>query len=179
MINRNGFYKKTRRGKVVRLIHEKYLRTDVGCGYVGGIQLSEDRLRGMVSESPHQQCLVIDTNIALHQIDLLEYKCSAISIVIVLQTVLQELRHLNISCFHRMQSLLKDEHRSFVFYPNELCAETSTQRTQDELVNDFNDRAIRKAAKYFNDLLAGVGKTILISNDKNNRVSKDNTFREI
>ena len=43
--------------------------------------------------------------------------------VLVLQTVLQELRNLNLSVFKRMCSLITDEKKMYVFYPNELSAE--------------------------------------------------------
>ena len=43
----------------------------------------------IVNEAPHKQVIIIDTNIALHQIDALDHKCPATCLVIVLQTVLQ------------------------------------------------------------------------------------------
>lgn len=41
---------------------------------------------------------------------------------------LQELKHLNLSVFKRLESLLKDESRSYIFYPNEFSAETAVLR---------------------------------------------------
>ena len=165
-----AFYKRTRKGKVVRLVHQKYLRLDVGYGYIGANSIPESKLREIVASAPHKQLLVIDTNVALHQIDVLEYKCPATSLVVVLQTVLQELRHLNLATYRRLNALLKDENRFYIFFPNELAAETSILRKQKEIVNDFNDRAIRKAVEHFNLALNGVGKAIMISNDRDNQV---------
>jgi hypothetical protein len=36
-----AFVKKTRKGKVIKLVREKYLREDVGCGYLFGSCVSK------------------------------------------------------------------------------------------------------------------------------------------
>jgi exosome complex exonuclease DIS3/RRP44 len=125
---RKAFNKKTRKGKVIRIVQEKYLRHDVECGYLAGNIVSAEVLCDAVSKSAHKQLLVIDTNIALHQIDILEYSCPIISMIVIAQTVLQELRHLNISVYRRIISILKDESRSFIFYPNEISVATTILR---------------------------------------------------
>lgn len=125
---RKAFYKKTRKGKVIKIVQEKYLRHDVECGYLVGNIISADALQQAVANSEHKQLLIIDTNIALHQIDILEFKCDAISMVVVPQTVLQELRHLNLSIYRRVVAILKDVSRSFIFYPNEISVATTILR---------------------------------------------------
>ena len=50
---------------------------------------TQQDLRQIVDEAPHKQIMIIDTNIALHQIDALDHKCPATCLVVVLQTVLQ------------------------------------------------------------------------------------------
>ena len=89
--------------------------------------------------------------------------------MIILQTVLQELRHLNLSVYRRMIALMKDETRQFIFFPNELTESTSLMRNRQESMNDANDRAIRSAAAFYNTALAGCGTVILISNDAENQ----------
>lgn len=166
-----AFHKRTRKGKVIRIVQEKYLRSDANFGYVKQACLSESDLRDIVSKAPHKQLLVIDTNIALHQIDVLEYKCPATALIVVLQTVLQELRHLNLATYRRLTALLKDDNRSYVFYPNELSASTLLLRPASEIMNDFNDRSIRRATQFYNSALSGVGNAVMISNDRDNQVS--------
>ena len=153
MQQKNCFFKRTRKGKIIKLTQEKYLRSDTGCGYLHGCQIESNDLRTLVAEAPHKQLLIIDTNIALHQIDILDHRCPATSLVVVLQTVLQELRHLNLSVYRRLETLIRDESKSFIFYPNELSATTSVLRDPSESINDANDRAIRNAALYFRDVL--------------------------
>lgn len=125
---RRVFYKKTRKGKVVQPVQEKYLHADLECGYMGGKIVSQSMLADMVAQAAHKQLLVIDTNIALHQIDVLEYKCPATSTIVILQTVLQELKHLNSNVHARIMELIKDPTRSFIFYPNEASSVTMVQR---------------------------------------------------
>lgn len=71
---------------------------------------------------------IIDTNIALHHMDFLEHQSIASSLVVIPQTVLSELKKLNLSMERRLLSLLKDEKRSFIFFPNEMCATTWYKR---------------------------------------------------
>lgn len=149
----HSFFKRTRKGKVVRLVKEQYLHDDIECGYYLGRQLSKQELRALVAQSPSKQLLVVDTNIALHQIDVLEHPCPATSLVVVLQTVLQELKHLNVSVYRRVLNLLKDEGKSFIFLPNELMVTTCVTREKDESINDSNDRAIRMATRYLHSLV--------------------------
>jgi len=147
------FYKKTRkRGKVVKIVEEKYYRSDIGCGYLfsnlntsdhdnddvmdvsesssadTNAGISVDDLKKMVHHAAHKQLLLIDTNIALHQIDVLEYNCAATALVVVLQTVLQELKHINTSVYRRMLELMKTPTKSFIFYPNEASYHTAVFR---------------------------------------------------
>jgi exosome complex exonuclease DIS3/RRP44 len=123
-----AFLRRTRKGKIVKIVNEKYLRSDAAAGSLYGNLLSKQSLRDLVALAPHKQLIIIDTNIALHQIDVLDHKCPATSLVIILQTVLQELRHLNLAVYRRLSELLKDETRSYIFYPNEVSVSTAILR---------------------------------------------------
>lgn len=125
---RKAFYKKTRKGKVVRIVHEKYLRSDVECGYLCGNVVDVESLRAAVKGTNHHLLIVVDTNVALRQIDILEFDNSLLSMVVIPQTVLQELRNLNLSIYRRIVALLKSDTRSFIFYPNELSVTTASLR---------------------------------------------------
>ena len=61
-------------------------------------------------------------------VDVLQCDCPATAFIVILQTVIQELRHLNLAAYRRVLSLLRDEGRSFIFYPNELSSETAVAR---------------------------------------------------
>ena len=64
-MHRKYFYKRTRKGNIVRIVNDKYLRSDSGCGFLKGELVSSETLRSFVSQAPHQQILLIDTNIRL------------------------------------------------------------------------------------------------------------------
>lgn len=72
MFKTNSFVKKTRTGKVFKVVKEVYLRDDVPCGLESCSICSK-----FSSENPSylqeiaQEYLIIDTNVALHQIDVL------------------------------------------------------------------------------------------------------------
>lgn len=170
-ISRRAFFKRTRRGRVVKLVQERYLRSDLQCGYMRGstMAVSSDDLRRLVEEAPHKHILVLDTNIALHQIDVLEFDCPATALVFIAQTVLLELRHLNLSVYKRLLALLKDEKKMYVFYPNEQSAECAIVKRLGETVNDANDRAIRRMCMFISEQIAEKGTAILLSNDVENR----------
>ena len=166
-IQRNAFFRRTRRGKVVRIVNDKYLRSDVGAGYHCGELLSPSQMQEILSSTPSQELLVLDTNIALQEIDVLEYNCPATACVMIPQTALQELRHLNVSVYQRLKTLLSDPLRHFIFFPNELCESTAVQREHMESVNDANDRSIRSTASYMHSLINSSGATaVLLTADK-------------
>ncbi len=164
--HKRAFYKKTRKGKVVRVVNEKYLRSDIGCGYMLGQNIKLERLLGLVAQTPKKELIVLDTNIALQEIDVLEYKCPATGLVVVLQTVLQELKHLNKSVFQRIKALIENESMQYIFFPNELDTGTVTTRKHEETINDANDRAIREASKHYQSFLERNGhRVVLLSED--------------
>lgn len=139
------FFKRTRRGSVIRLVRENCIRRDLSYGFlsskiqghdISGVEsaynnhlaLSFDKLCQLVTESPHKHLIFLDTNIVLHQIDLLEFQCPGTALVVITQTVLREIQHLNMSVFRRINILLKDESRSYIFYPNEVSDITTAKR---------------------------------------------------
>ena len=168
-----AFFKRTRKGKVIKLTKEKYLRSDLKCGYLHSLIISSKDLNHLVHENANKHVCVVDTNICLHEIDVLEYRSPNHLIIVILQTVLQEVKNLNLSVYKRLSTLLADETRFFIFYPNEVSSVTTVERLVDESANDFNDRRIRVAASHFQDVLsreAMKGKVVLLTHDKKNKV---------
>lgn len=95
-----SFVKKTRKGKVVKVVKEHYLRDDIWCAsslcHECGMKSGEAKLPSNEStflytspdmsddDAPSVQYIIVDTNVALHQTDVLEH--AAIENVIFLQT---------------------------------------------------------------------------------------------
>ena len=96
--------------------------------------------------------LMPDTNALLNGMDLFE-QTSAFYDVIILQTVLEELRNRSLPLYNRLLALTKSEEKRFYVFFNEFRLETYILRERGETINDRNDRAVRHAAKWYADHL--------------------------
>ena len=110
-------YRRTRRGAVLKVVEESYLRSDLGCGAWKGNTLTvkdmavlagagagtgagagaKGKGKGAAAAADASAAgsagrwLLPDTNVVLHQMDLLEYRgCAALDNLIITETVLDE-----------------------------------------------------------------------------------------
>ncbi|CAM9132050.1 unnamed protein product, partial [Heterosigma akashiwo] len=169
MLRSKAFYKKTRRGKVFRIVEDHYLRDDIGCGHLAGNSLTQEMFKELVADSERKDVLVLDANVALNQIDLLEHPCPAFSLVVILQTVFEEVRHNNLALARRLRQLMLGESRPFVFFANEHHCQACQHLRLGLSPNDRNDRAIRVATAWFAEQVGGAGRVLLLTNDRLNR----------
>ncbi|EIM90480.1 RNB-domain-containing protein [Stereum hirsutum FP-91666 SS1] len=160
VVTQRKFFKKTARGKVIKVIRERYLRDDVVCGIQGCRECSNPE-EGSIPRNgatdhkqfPNGHFILPDTNVFLAQMDLMESTLFT-SPIILLQTVLEEVRHRSLPLYNRLKALTKmDEKRTWVFY-NEFRSETAVVREEGETPNDRNDRGIRKGAAWYNTHLS-------------------------
>ncbi|KAJ2073664.1 exosome catalytic subunit dis3 [Coemansia sp. S155-1] len=190
MLRNKSFVKRTRKGNIVRTVKEHYLRDDIACGYesckhsvcvsarseaeeqgktlVGGIHpaapLSASP-RNSVQWGPHY--LVPDTNAFVNQIDILERPI--INDVVVLSTVLDELRGLSMVVYNRVRAIVRDHERRWFVFSNEHHRETFVDRNADESPNDRNDRAIRVAVQWLGKHLEDASiRPVMVTNDEDN-----------
>ncbi|MDI1490634.1 MAG: exosome catalytic subunit dis3 [Ramalina farinacea] len=89
-----------------------------------------------------------DTNALLNGMDLFE-QASGFRDVVVLQTVLEELRNRSLPLFNRVVALTKSEDKRFYLFFNDFRQETYVLREPNESINDRNDRAVRRAASWY------------------------------
>ena len=118
-----------------------------------------------------------DTNALLNAMDLFE-QTSAFYDVIILQTVLEELRNRSLPLYNRLIGLSKSEDKRFYVFFNDFRLETYIVREQGETINDRNDRAVRQAAKWYGNHLQQAVKggsrsklcpsIVMLSDDKDN-----------
>ncbi|THH07194.1 hypothetical protein EW145_g3547 [Phellinidium pouzarii] len=183
-----------------QLLRERYLRDDVPCGIDGcsacilpipsssasatvPIPLHDSSTHAH-AHYPQGHILLPDTNVFLHQMDLLESPLFTPPILL-LQTVLEEVRHRSLPLYSRLLALVKsgsedDEKRVWVFY-NEFRTETAVIREEGESPNDRNDRSIRKGVAWYNTHIAQthppmraqknpkIPVVVLLTNDAENR----------
>jgi exosome complex exonuclease DIS3/RRP44 len=101
---------------------------------------------------PAGHYLVPDTNAFLTGMDLFEVE-TAFKDVIVLQTVLEEVKNRSLPLYHRLVSLTKNEDKRFYVFFNEFRKETYVTRDSGESINDRNDRAVRRAVSWYHEHL--------------------------
>ncbi|KAI8970424.1 exosome complex exonuclease RRP44-like protein [Mycotypha africana] len=177
MLRSKAFVKRNRKGNVVKVVKEHYLRDDIPCSSEicrECAKISPPLLSstpsGTSTMKPHY--LIPDTNVFINQLDLMEHP--AFKDVIVLQTVREEVRHLSIPVYNRLNAILADKTKRFYLFANEHQRDTFVERLKDESPNDRNDRAIRVAAKWYDTHLKACGSEamidiIMLSDDKANK----------
>ncbi|GLB43614.1 putative RNR ribonuclease family protein [Lyophyllum shimeji] len=156
VVTQRKFFKKTARGKVIKVLRERYLRDDVGCGISGcnACPVTDVVLPAAGDQThrlfPNGHFILPDTNVFLSQMDLVESNLF-LPPIILLQTVIEEVRHRSLPLYNRLNALIKaEDKRIWVFY-NEYRSETAIVREEGETPNDRNDRGIRKATAWYND----------------------------
>lgn len=123
VVTQRKFFKKTARGKVIKVLRERYLRDDVGCGIQNCSSCDNSTADTLPFSGdtqhksfPEGHFVLPDTNVFLSQMDLLE---SALfkPPIILLQTVMEEVRHRSIPLYNRLKALVRmDDKRVWVFY---------------------------------------------------------------
>jgi exosome complex exonuclease DIS3/RRP44 len=121
---------------------------------------------------PQGHYILPDTNVLLSSMDVFE-DSKHFHDVIVLQTVLEELKNRSLPLYNRLLALTKSEEKRFYLFFNEFRSETSVRREDGESINDRNDRAVRKAAAWYRAHLNAVAKDspsiVILTNDQENR----------
>ncbi|KAI5066926.1 hypothetical protein GOP47_0017454 [Adiantum capillus-veneris] len=164
MLQSKAFMKKTKRGQVVKVVREHYLRDDISCGAL--CCPSCDKEAACLSTSA-TNILILDTNVTLHHIDLLEN--NAINDVVVLSVVLEEVKNRNLSVYNRVRALCSNPMRRFFVFANEHHKDTFVKTMAGESPNDRNDRAIRSASLWYQKHLGKGPPILLLTNDAENK----------
>ncbi|XP_006639445.1 exosome complex exonuclease RRP44 [Lepisosteus oculatus] len=157
MLKSKTFVKKTRSGGVRKIVREHYLRDDIWCGSEVCQSCPQDStvlqrnayMESSLCSSPHY--LIPDTNVVLHQIDILEDPL--IRNVIILQTVLQEVRHRSAPVYKRIKDAIHNAEKHFYTFTNEHHRETYVEQEQGESAAELHDRTIRVAAQWYTEHL--------------------------
>ncbi|CEP19826.1 hypothetical protein [Parasitella parasitica] len=177
MLRSKSFVKRTRKGNVVKVVKEHYLRDDISCSSEickvcskTPAPILSSTPKGTSKFKPHY--LIPDTNVFISQLDIMEHP--AIKDVIVLQTVREEIRHLSLPVYNRLNTILADKTKRFYMFANEHQRDTFIEKLKGETPNDRNDRAIRVATKWFMDHLKANSSgedidVIMLSDDRGNR----------
>ncbi|PHH63807.1 hypothetical protein CDD81_5464 [Ophiocordyceps australis] len=186
-ISSKVYVRSTRSGKVQKVVQEVYLRTDIPCSSRLCKQCLDNAPKNAAGQSlpfvlserpagtkrlPQGHYLVPDTNALLNGMDLFEQKDAFLD-VIILQTVLEELRNRSLPLYNRLLGLIKSQEKRFHVFFNDFRLETHVRRERQETVNDRNDRAIRRAVEWYGQHLGRtkakqVPAVVMLSDDGDN-----------
>ncbi|PNS21076.1 Exosome complex exonuclease dis3 [Sphaceloma murrayae] len=157
------YVRSTKSGKVQKVVRELYLRHDIPCSSrlcaaclsIAPTDFHKRTAPFVLSETPagtksytSGHYLVPDTNAFLTGMDLIESE-TAFKDIIILQTVLEEVKNRSLPLYHRLISLTKNEDKRFYVFFNEFRSETYVVRNAGETINDRNDRAVRVATAWY------------------------------
>jgi exosome complex exonuclease DIS3/RRP44 len=175
------FGKVTKKGALVTVVKEHYLREDVPCGFFGCLACAPfmDAAQAVSLEGV-RDVLLLDTNVLLHQTDFLEallfgeIDAEITVVAILLENVIAEVRHRSTSVHNRVNGWIAkqrlDGRRALVFFANVHHRETFTEKKEDETDNGAQDRAIRVATSWYAAHLKDRTCAVrLLSDDRENR----------
>lgn len=211
MYLRPSFYHQTRRkGKIMKIVSERYLRDDLGFGcYFVDESSSNKRSKDAVDGKPHvigdvehllsllRPCqpnalVICDTNVLLHNLDVIEQSRSVMSNLVFPQTALLECRSNKMVAYDRAVEILREvtdknnstnsnrnsnansNSRCCIFFPDQNHSETAHvqqhQKQRNTSINDENDARIRNVAALFGEALQGSDyRVILLTDDQDCR----------
>ncbi|KAF5292908.1 hypothetical protein FQR65_LT11160 [Abscondita terminalis] len=172
MLTTKVFIKKNKIGNFLKNIQEHYLRNDLLCG-IKECEVCDTPCSTLSSMYQNKSdlyefnhFLILDTNVVLDQMDLLEE--STISNVIILNTVLEEVKHRSLPIYKRLISVIESTSRRFYIFADNFHVDCHLSPYEQESVNDYNDRRIRKACKWYINH-ARFANFVLITDDSENR----------
>ena len=142
---------KTRRGKILKIVRENYLRSDIkhGLESANGItkQSCENTLGNCLNFNLNPCLIIINTEICLNQMDILESE--VVRNVIICQTVLKEVKRKSLNIYKRVRALIREKEKHFFVFSNEHSIDTFKQREPKENSRQYDNRLIRSVAKFY------------------------------
>lgn len=159
---------KTKSGKVLKIMREHYLRDDIRNGLHDEVNAMDRNPSLESSLIGTEHYLVLDTNVVLKQIDVLHH--DAIRNVIILQTVLREVRRRSSPVYKKLRTMIENSDKKFFVFTNEHSIDTWVERKRGESSNDWNDCLIRSATSYYDSCVKDRNqRAVLLTNDKANK----------
>lgn len=200
---RPSFFRQTRKkGKIIKSVLERYLRDDLGFGCYYVDEGSSNRrateatiakprtiedtnhLLSLLRPGKPNALVICDTNVLLHNLDVLEQSHKAMPNLVFPQTSLLECRSNRMVVYDRAVELLREvgesHHNRFcIFFPDMHHSQTAhiQEKAENNMnVNDENDARIRNVANLFGEHLRGSNfRVILLTDDSASReIAKKN-----
>lgn len=186
---RKAYFRQTRkRGKIFKTVNEQYVRDDLGFGTYfvdDGINKKTRRVKDAVvgkpsdienatqllsllqkdEDSSKTTLVVCDTNVLLHNLDVLEQ--APMRNIVIPQTSLQECRKNQLTAYDRTVELLRavGENRLVIFFADQHHADTAHVEDGGSSINDENDARIRNVADFYGRHLKGSNVSVVLLTD--------------
>lgn len=194
LYTRPAHFRQTRkRGKIIKTVNERYLRDDLGfgCHYVDA-DTTKRRVQEAVVGKPRviettqellsllkpckpSSLVVCDTNVLLHNLDVLEQGQVAMPNLVIPQTALMECRANRMVAYDRTVDLLRSvgggnkSRRCGILFADPHHVDTANV-AKGQTANDENDERIRNVAEYYGEHLQGSNiRVILLTDDAGSR----------
>ena len=187
---RPSFFRQTRkRGKIYKTVTERYIRDDLGLGSYY-VDTEESRSKRRVKEAivgkpeviadtsqllsllhDSAPLVICDTNVLLHNLDVLEQSAEVIPNLVIPQTALTECRSNQLTAYDRAVELLRavGDERLVIFFADPHHVETA-HADESGSINDVNDERIRSVAAFYGSQLQGTNvRVILLTDDAGSR----------
>jgi len=188
------FFRQTRKGKIIKQVSERYLRDDLGlgCYYVDEGDSTARRVKEATIAKPKvianttqlltllKPCkvnalVICDTNVLLHNLDVLEQSYAVMPNLVIPQTCLLECRANRRVAYDRTLEILREvgdkQNRFCIFFSDMHHSQTAhVEAANSSTTNDENDARIRNVATLFGENLRGTKvRVVLLTDDKASR----------
>lgn len=111
-----------------KVVREHYLRDDISCGSASCASCAAPEAGAPLSAGPGVTYLVVDTNVVLHQLDLLEH--ASVANVVLPSVALEEARKRNHAAYTRARAIASTSDRHFYVFANENHRDTFVEASQ-------------------------------------------------
>ncbi len=193
LYTRSTYYRPTmKRGKILKTVTERYLRDDLGYGCCYKDTSTDNRI-DRVHGTPHiisslqelqrllkpsQPLVVVDTNVLLHQMDVLQQAAAAMPNLVVPFTALEECRNHRMVIYDQTVDLLRSvqPNRCTIFFPDPYHTATSVEDQEGMSPNDLNDERIRRVAEFYGKSLSGI-QVIFLTDDAASREKASRSYK--
>ncbi|KAF1744980.1 hypothetical protein MXB_495 [Myxobolus squamalis] len=168
MFGKSSRVKKTRAGNVFKEVKDRYLRKEIPCGVLGcaacknypNNEILDPNNNGSSCIFPTSHFLIPESSVLIKQIDLFEN--DQINNIIILQTILNQIRQLDAGVYKRLQAALNISEKCIYVFNNEYHEDTFVSQGRDESSNEWETRLYEKACDYYAQHLNEYSKSAII-----------------
>ncbi|XP_015781646.1 exosome complex exonuclease RRP44-like [Tetranychus urticae] len=172
--NVRSFYLKTKRGAIVKIVREYYLRNDIPCGLECSTcpitdcstKLSRKSRAQINKLIPKAHLIVPDVNVLNNQLDVIESSTFGDELIL-LKTDLNEIRSTNLSLFKRLMDV-KGKKNIFLF-ENQFNEHTYVERLPKETREQYIFRLAISAIKWYQNHIGKKLQIVLLVNDSSTK----------